>query len=40
MGDSGKGEQMCRMALQLAGNKRDPMLYVNFGRVLLRWLTG
>jgi hypothetical protein len=23
------------MALQFAGNKREPMLYVNFGRVLL-----
>ncbi len=35
MGDPEKGEKMCRMALQLAGNQRDPMLYVNFGRVLL-----
>jgi len=35
MGDSAKGEQMCMLALQLAGNERDPMLYVNFGRVLL-----
>lgn len=35
MGDPGKGEKMCRMALQLAGRDRDPMLYVNLGRVLL-----
>jgi len=35
MGDPGKGEKMCRMALQLAGRERDPMLYVNLGRVLL-----
>ncbi len=35
MGDPGKGEKMCRMALQLAGCDRDPMLYVNLGRVLL-----
>ncbi len=35
MGDSAKGEKMCRMALQLAGCERDPMLYVNLGRVML-----
>ena len=35
MRDPEKGEKMCRMALQLAGRDRDPMLYVNLGRVLL-----
>lgn len=35
MGDPARGEQMCRMALHLAGRKRDPMLYVNLGRVVL-----
>ena len=35
MGDPAKGEKMCRMALQVAGRDRDPMLYVNLGRVLL-----
>ena len=35
MGDPEKGEKMCRMGLQLAGRDRDPMLYVNLGRVLL-----
>ena len=35
MGDPEKGEKMCRMALQFAGYERDPMLYVNLGRVLL-----
>ena len=35
MGDPVKGEQMCRMAFQVAGRERDPMLYVNLGRVLL-----
>jgi tetratricopeptide (TPR) repeat protein len=35
MGDPTKGEMMCRKALQLSGRDRDPMLYVNLGRVLL-----
>lgn len=35
MGDPVKGEKMCRMALQLSGRERDPMLYVNLGRVML-----
>lgn len=35
MGDPEKGYRLCRMALQFAGNKRVPMLYVNYGRVLL-----
>ena len=35
MGDPAKGERMCRMALQLSGRERDPMLFVNLGRVLL-----
>ena len=35
MGDDAKGERMCRMALKLAGQERDPMLYVNLGRVLI-----
>jgi Tfp pilus assembly protein PilF len=35
MGDPLKGEKMCRAALNLAGRDRDPMLYVNLGRVLL-----
>jgi len=35
MGDPEKGEKMCRMALQVAGRDRDPMLYVNLGRVVL-----
>jgi tetratricopeptide (TPR) repeat protein len=35
MGDAARGEKMCRSALRLAGKERDPMLYVNLGRVLL-----
>jgi Flp pilus assembly protein TadD len=35
MGDTKQGEIMCRRALQVSGNERDPMLYVNLGRVLL-----
>jgi Flp pilus assembly protein TadD len=35
MGDAVKGEILCRKALQVSGRDRDPMLYVNFGRVLL-----
>ena len=35
MGDPAKGEKMCRTALNLAGRERDPMLYVNLGRVVL-----
>jgi Flp pilus assembly protein TadD len=35
MGDPMQGEIMCRKALQVSGRERDPMLYVNLGRVLL-----
>jgi Tfp pilus assembly protein PilF len=35
LGDPSKGERMCRTALQTAGNDRDPMLFVNLGRVVL-----
>ncbi len=35
LGDPEKGEKMCRAALQIAGHERDPMLYVNLGRVVL-----
>ena len=35
MGDPEKGYKMCRLAMQYAGAQRDPMLYVNYGRVLL-----
>ena len=35
MGDALKGEKMCRAALKLAGRERDPMLFVNLGRVML-----
>lgn len=35
LGDPVKGEEKCKMALQLAGRERDPMLYVNLGRVVL-----
>lgn len=35
MGDPEKGYKMCRMAMQYAGTQREPMLYVNYGRVLL-----
>ncbi len=35
MGDPVKGEEKCMLALQLAGRERDPMLYVNLGRVVL-----
>jgi tetratricopeptide (TPR) repeat protein len=34
-GDPVKGEEKCKLALQLAGRERDPMLYVNLGRVVL-----
>ena len=35
LGDPEAGEKLCRTALVLAGAERDPMLYVNLGRVLL-----
>ncbi|MCG7850972.1 MAG: tetratricopeptide repeat protein, partial [Methanosarcinaceae archaeon] len=35
LGDPARGEEKCKLALQLAGRDRDPMLYVNLGRVVL-----
>jgi Tfp pilus assembly protein PilF len=34
-GKPAAGEKMCRQAISMAGSVKDPMLYVNLGRVLL-----